>query len=42
MATAVSQYLRRTVSKFQAFPSRFVFGNVSNRTKTILVTLNSI
>ena len=28
-----------TVAKFQAFPSRFAFENVSNITKTVLVTL---
>ena len=28
-----------TVSKFKAFPSRFAFENVGNRTKTHLVTL---
>ena len=28
-----------TVSKFQAFASRFAFENVSNRAKTILMTL---
>ena len=28
-----------TLPKFKASPSRFVFNNVSNRTKTVLVTL---
>ena len=31
-----------TVSKFKAFTSRFAFENVSNKTKTVSVTLTAL